>query len=153
MSKSRLKRCCRATRPVLQPCWPVNLSKPHAQQGLEPKAVSGCHKFRVPEKTSSAGPVMYTCPSLSRHSICSGPPGRSTRVLRSVRPSSTPATTTAHAPAVMQSATSVHGHSNMVAGSGANQHCWAHKLLSDVQHLESNSALTEADAVPKRKVI
>ena len=36
--------------------------------------------------------------SLSRHSISSGPPGSSTVHCRSIRPSSTPATTVAQAP-------------------------------------------------------
>jgi hypothetical protein len=57
------------------------------------------HSATLPANTSSAGPVMYTWSSLSRHSICSGPPGRSTCAERSMCPSSTPATTSAQAPA------------------------------------------------------
>ena len=52
----------------------------------------------VPSKTSSAGPVMMTLLSRSRHSISSGPPGSSTVHFLYVLPSSTAATTVAHAP-------------------------------------------------------
>jgi len=52
-----------------------------------------------PLKTRSAGPVMNIVPS-SVHSMSRGPPGKSTCTTapRSSRPSSTPATTSAHAP-------------------------------------------------------
>ncbi len=54
------------------------------------------HKDRSPVKTRSAGPVMNTLLSDSRHSMKSGPPGRSTRHMRSTLPSSTPAATPTH---------------------------------------------------------
>ncbi len=40
--------------------------------------VSMHHTCRTPENTFSAGPVINTWLSASRHSMCSGPPGRST---------------------------------------------------------------------------